>query len=306
VNRRKANQHDLKNEKNEEWDEGPVPLSREVMKMSKEKHTVEELKEVAKRMRRNILRMTHRAKGGHPGGCLSATDLLAVLYMNVMHLDSENPNWEGRDYFFLSKGHAVPALYAALAERGFLRQEELLTFRETASRLPAYPSNEDTPGVDMASGSLGQGLSIANGAALGAKLNSTKQRAYVMLGDGELHEGQIWEAMLSAAHFKLDNVCAIVDYNKLQLDGPLEEVKSLGNLRSKWEAFGWKVIEIDGHNLEQIQRAYEEAENTKGCPSVILAHTIKGKGVSYMEDEVGWHAAAPSDEELEIGLKELG
>lgn len=270
-----------------------------------EKLTIDELRVVAKRMRRNILLMTHRARGGHPGGCLSATDLLAVLYMNVMRLDPKKPDWDKRDYFFLSKGHAVPALYAALTERGFILQEELLSFREADSRLPAYPSNEATPGVDIASGSLGQGLSIANGAALGAKLNATEQRAYVMLGDGELHEGQVWEAMLSSAHFKLDNVCAIVDYNKLQLDGPLEEVKSLGNLCAKWEAFGWKVIEIDGHNLEQIEEGFRLAQQTKGRPSVIIAHTVKGKGVSFMEDEVGWHAAAPSDEELEIGLKEL-
>lgn len=274
--------------------------------MSRRKRTEDELRDVTRRMRRNILRMTHRAKGGHPGGCLSATDLLAVLYLNVMRIDPENPRWEKRDFFFLSKGHAVPAHYAVLAECGFLPEEELLRFREAESRLPAYPSNVDTPGVDMASGSLGQGLSVANGAALGAKLSGTDQRAYVMLGDGELHEGQVWEAMMTAAHYKLDNVCAIVDYNKLQLDGPLEEVKSLGDLRAKWEAFGWHVIEIDGHDLRQIEKAFEEAQNTKGCPSVIIAHTIKGKGVSFMEDEVGWHAAAPSDEELEIALKELG
>jgi transketolase len=270
-----------------------------------EKLSIKELEVVARRMRRNILLMTNRARGGHPGGCLSAADILAVLYMNVMRLDSQNPDWEKRDYFFLSKGHAVPALYAALAERGYIPQEELLAFREVDSRLPAYPSNVATPGVDMASGSLGQGLSIANGTALGAKLSGTEQRAYVMLGDGELHEGQVWEAMLTSAHFKLDNVCAIVDYNKLQLDGPLEEVKSLGDLCAKWEAFGWNVIEIDGHNLEQIEGAFEQAQKTKGRPSVIIAHTIKGKGVSFMEDEVGWHAAAPSDKELEIALKEL-
>lgn len=264
-----------------------------------------ELLEVTRRMRRNIIKMTHRAKGGHPGGCLSAADLLAVLYMKVLRLDPRNPHWEKRDFFFLSKGHAVPALYAILSERGFIPEEELLTFRETEGRLPAYPSCETTPGVDMASGSLGQGLSIANGAALAAKLNGSEQRAYVMLGDGELHEGQIWEAMLTAAHYKLDNVCAIVDYNKLQLDGRLDEVKSLGDLQGKWASFGWNVLEIDGHDLDQIEEAFAQADATQGCPSVIIAHTIKGKGISFMEDEVGWHAAAPSDEELAIALKEL-
>lgn len=265
----------------------------------------EQLRQACQRMRKNILKMTHRAKGGHPGGCLSAIDILGVLYLEIMRIKPDNPTWEGRDYFFLSKGHAVPALYAVLAECGYIQAEELAAFREMGSRLPAYPSNEDTPGVDMASGSLGQGLSIANGVALAAKLNGTEQRAYVMLGDGELHEGQIWEAMLSSAHYKLDNVCAIVDYNRLQLDGPLDEVKSLGDLRAKWEAFAWNVIEIDGHNLEEIYNAFLAAAEYKGKPTVILANTIKGKGVSFMEDEVGWHAAAPSDEELEKAIEEL-
>ncbi|KLU66519.1 transketolase 1 [Desulfosporosinus acididurans] len=264
-----------------------------------------ELSEVARRMRRHILKMTHKAKGGHPGGCLSATDLLDVLYMNVLRVDPQNPHWDKRDFFFLSKGHAAPALYAALCERGFFPEEELFTFREAESRLPAYPSCESTPGVDMASGSLGQGLSIANGAALAAKLKGSDQRAYVMLGDGELHEGQVWEAMLTTAHYHLDNVCAIVDYNKLQLDGRLDEVKSLGDLPGKWRAFDWNVLEIDGHDLPQIEKAFAQAQAVKLQPSVIIAHTIKGKGVSFMEDQVDWHAAAPSDAELKIALEEL-
>lgn len=266
---------------------------------------LQEAKAVAKNMRKNILLMTHRAKGGHPGGCLSATDILAVLYKCFMRVDPKNPDWSGRDYFFLSKGHAVPAQYAVLIEIGFLSGDEIKDFREIEGRLPAYPSCETTPGIDMSSGSLGQGLSIGNGAALAAKINGTDQRAYVMLGDGELHEGQVWEAMLTAAHFKLNNVCAIVDYNKLQLDGSLDEVKSLGDLRAKWDSFGWHTIEIDGHDYEQIYKAFAEAIAYKEGPSVIIAHTIKGKGVSFMENEVGWHAAAPSDEQLEIALKEL-
>lgn len=264
-----------------------------------------EAKELAKNMRKNILLMTHRAKGGHPGGCLSATDIIAVLYKCFMRVDAKNPLWSGRDYFFLSKGHAVPAQYAVLMEMGFLDKEEINDFREIEGRLPAYPSCESTPGIDMASGSLGQGLSIANGTALAAKLNNSEQRAYVMLGDGELHEGQVWEAMMTAAHYKLNNVCAIVDYNKLQLDGTIDEVKTLGDLNAKWASFGWKTIEIDGHDFEQIYNAFTEARQFKEGPTVIIAHTVKGKGVSFMEDEVGWHCASPTDEQLKIALKEL-
>lgn len=269
------------------------------------RRTLQEARVTAQNMRKNILMMTHRAKGGHPGGCLSATDILAVLYKCYMRVDPMNPKWPGRDYFFLSKGHAVPALYAVLMEMGFLSKDEIKDFREIEGRLPAYPSCESTPGIDMASGSLGQGLSVANGTALAAKINGTEQRAYVMLGDGELHEGQVWEAMMTAAHYKLNNVCAIVDYNKLQLDGSLDEVKTLGDLRAKWDSFGWHTIEIDGHDFEQIYQALAEAAQYKEGPTVIIAHTIKGKGVSFMEDEVGWHCAAPSDEQLEIALKEL-
>jgi len=274
------------------------------MPKSKEE-LLRQAKTAANKMRKNILLMTHRAQGGHPGGCLSATDLLAVLYKCFMRIDPHNPAWPERDYFFLSKGHAVPALYAVLIEMGFLDEREIEDFREAEGRLPAYPSCEDTPGVDMASGSLGQGLSVANGAALAAKLKGTDQRAYVLLGDGELHEGQIWEAAMTAAHYKLNNVCAIVDYNKLQLDGSVDEVKSLGDLRAKWESFNWHVLEIDGHDYEQIYQAFAEAKQYQKGPTVIIAHTVKGKGVSYMEGEAGWHCAAPNDEELAIALKEL-
>jgi len=266
---------------------------------------IEEAKNAAKNMRRNILKMTHEAQGGHPGGCLSATDIIAVLYKGFLKVDSQDPKWSGRDYFFLSKGHAVPTLYAVLSEMGFLTEKELLDFRKLEGRLPAYPSCELTPGIDMASGSLGQGLSIANGTMLAARLNGTEQRAYVMLGDGELHEGQVWEAMMTAYHYKLNNVCAIVDYNKLQLDGSIDEVKTLGDLRAKWVSFGWNTLEIDGHDYEQIYKAFEEAINYKEGPTVIIANTVKGKGVSFMENEVGWHCAAPSDEQLKIALEEL-
>lgn len=263
-----------------------------------------EVYQTARNMRRNILLMTYYAKGGHPGGCLSATDILAVLYKCFMRIDPRNPAWLERDYFFLSKGHAVPALYAVLMEMGILRPDEIKDFRTIEGRLPAYPSCE-TPGVDMASGSLGQGLSVANGVMLAARLNKTDQRAYVLLGDGELHEGQVWEAAMTAAHYKLNSVCAIVDYNKLQLDGSVDEVKTLGDLKAKWLAFGWNAIEIDGHDLEQIYNAFCTAKQYKEGPTVIIAHTVKGKGVSFMENEVGWHCASPTDEQLAIALKEL-
>ncbi|MDR0434223.1 MAG: transketolase [Gracilibacteraceae bacterium] len=259
----------------------------------------------AKNMRRSIIRMTHMAGGGHPGGCLSATDLIAVLYEGFMRVDPQNPRRRDRDFFFLSKGHAVPALYAVLMEKGFLDPREITDFRAKTGRLPAYPSCELTPGVDIASGSLGQGLSVANGAALAARLNGTDQRAYVMLGDGELHEGQVWEAMMTAAHYRLASVCAIVDYNKLQLDGSLDEVKTLGDLRGKWDRFGWRALEINGHELSEIYDALAEARAWREGPTVLIAHTIKGKGVSFMEGEVGWHAAAPNDRECALALKEL-
>jgi transketolase len=236
---------------------------------------------------------------------LSATDLIAVLYEGFMRVDPQDPRRKERDYFFLSKGHASPALYAILIEKGFLAPEEIRDFRAKTGRLPAYPSCELTPGVDIASGSLGQGLSVANGAALAARLDGSDRRAYVMLGDGELHEGQVWEAMMTAAHFHLANVCAIVDYNKLQLDGPLDEVKTLGDLRGKWDRFGWRTLEINGHDLSAIYDALAAARDWREGPTVIIAHTLKGKGVSFMEDEVGWHAAAPNDEEYALAMKEL-
>jgi transketolase len=259
----------------------------------------------AKNMRRSIITMTHSAQGGHPGGCLSAVDLLAVLYEGFMRVDPQNPRWQDRDCFFLSKGHAAPALYAILMEKGFLGFEEIGDFRAKTGRLPAYPSCELTPGVDIASGSLGQGLSVANGVALAARLDKSGRRAYVMLGDGELHEGQVWEAMMTAAHFRLSNVCAIVDYNKLQLDGALDEVKTLGDLRGKWDRFGWRALEIDGHDMSLIYDAFVAARDWREGPTVIIAHTIKGKGVSFMEGEVGWHAAAPNDEEYAGAMREL-
>ena len=263
------------------------------------------LTEICKKMRRQILMMLNQAGSGHPGGSLSAVEIMAVLYTKIMRVDSDHIKWKERDYFFLSKGHAAPVFYTALAERGFFPEEELMTLRKLGSRLQGHPSSQCTPGVDMSSGALGQGLSVANGVALVAKLDGTDSRAYVLIGDGELHEGQLWEAAMTAAHYKLDNVCAIVDMNRLCLDGPVDEVKSLGNLKAKFDSFGWNTVEVDGHDLEKVYAAFKSAMNTKGKPSVLLASTIKGKGVSYMENQVGWHGISPNNDQLEIALKEL-
>ncbi len=270
-----------------------------------EKPDFEQLGDQCKKMRRQIVTMINRAGTGHPGGSLSAVEVMAVLFTSVMRVDPANPCWDRRDFFFLSKGHAAPVLYSALANRKFFPEEELLTLRQLDSRLHGHPSSECTPGVDMSSGALGQGLSVANGVALGARLNGTDQRAYVLIGDGELHEGQLWEAAMTSAHFRLDNVCAIVDSNGLCLDGPLDEVKCLGNLKAKYESFGWHAVEIDGHDLQAVYDAFQEALRTKGRPTVIIANTVKGKGVSFMEDQVGWHGLAPNNEQLKIALEEL-
>ncbi|MFM1654636.1 transketolase [Brevibacillus sp. B_LB10_24] len=261
--------------------------------------------ELTKTIRRHIVRMTHQAGSGHPGGSLSAAEILTVLFFEHMNVDPQNPKWQGRDYFFLSKGHCTPVYYSVLAERGFFPAEELLTFRQVDGRLHGHPCSEKCPGVDISSGSLGQGLSVANGAALAAKLNGTTQRAYVMIGDGELQEGQVWEAAMTASHYRLDNVCAIIDWNKIQLDDYVENVKGVGNLADKWRSFGWHVVEIDGHNLNEVDDALREAKATKGRPTAILANTVKGKGISYMENTHKWHGLAPNREELEFALKEL-
>lgn len=263
------------------------------------------LKGLTKKIRRHIVKMVHHAGSGHPGGSLSATEVLTVLFNEHMRIDSQNPNWDDRDCFFLSKGHCTPVYYSILAELGFFPVEELLTFRDVDGRLHGHPCVEHIPGVDISSGSLGQGLSVGNGVALAAKIDGSERRSYVMIGDGELQEGQIWEAAMTTAHYNLDNVCAIIDWNKIQLDDFVENVKGVKNLGDKFRAFGWHVIEIDGHDLKAVDDAFIEAKNTKGKPTAILAHTIKGKGVSYMENTHDWHGLAPNDEQLEIALKEL-
>ena len=266
---------------------------------------IESLEQTALECRRDIVRMVHHAGSGHPAGSLSAIDVLLVLYMKYMRVRTSEPHWHGRDMFFLSKGHCTPAYYAAMSARGFFPREELMTFRDMHTRLQGHPSNLHLDCVDASSGSLGQGLSVANGAALVAKHDGMDSRYYVMLGDGEIQEGQVWEAAMSAAAYGLDNVCAILDYNKIQLDGPVNEVLSIGDVRAKWEAFGWNASEIDGHDIAAIDAAFESAMRFKGKPSIIIAHTIKGKGVSFMENTAKFHGLAPTDEELAQALEEL-
>lgn len=261
--------------------------------------------ELTQTIRRHIVKMTNKAGSGHPGGSLSATELLTVLFFAHMNVDPKNSKWIDRDYFFLSKGHCTPVYYSVLAEKGFFPVEELLTFRNVDGRLHGHPCSDHCPGVDISSGSLGQGLSVANGVALAAKLDGKSQRAYVMIGDGELQEGQVWEAAMTSPHYNLDNVCAIIDWNKIQLDDYVENVKGLGDLAAKWKSFGWHVVEIDGHNLNEVDDAFREAKQTKGKPTAILAHTVKGKGISFMENTHKWHGLAPNNEELELALKEL-
>ena len=263
------------------------------------------LKEKAKEIRKSIVSMITEAKSGHPGGSLSATDILTALYFSEMNVDPTNPKMKGRDRFVLSKGHAAPAIYATLAEKGYFSKDELMTLRKFGSRLQGHPDMKKLPGIEISTGSLGQGLSVANGMALNAKIFDENYRTYVVLGDGEIQEGQIWEAAMTAAHYKLDNLCAFLDSNNLQIDGNVTEIKGVEPLDKKWEAFGWNVIKIDGHDFEQIFSALDKARECKGKPTMIIAKTIKGKGVSFMENVCGFHGVAPTVEELERALAEL-
>ncbi|ERT34930.1 MULTISPECIES: transketolase [Fusobacterium] len=263
------------------------------------------LKEKAKEIRRSIVSMITEAKSGHPGGSLSATDILTALYFSEMNIDPANPKMEGRDRFVLSKGHAAPAIYATLAEKGYFSKDELMTLRKFGSRLQGHPDMKKLPGIEISTGSLGQGLSVANGMALNAKMFNENYRTYVILGDGEIQEGQIWEAAMTAAHYKLDNLCTFLDNNNLQIDGNVSEIMGVEPLDKKWEAFGWNVIKIDGHDFEQILSALDKARECKDKPTMVIAKTIKGKGVSFMENVCGFHGVAPTLEELERALAEL-
>ena len=263
------------------------------------------LKNTAAKIRLGALEGVHAAASGHPGGSLSIADLLAYLYFEEMNVDPKNPKWEDRDRFVLSKGHTAPALYAALALKGFFDESELGKLRQVDSFLQGHPDMKGTPGVDMSTGSLGLGISTACGMALAAKIDGKNHRVYTIVGDGESQEGQVWEAAMFAAHYKLDNLCVIIDWNGLQIDGPVAEVMNPTPHDKKLEAFGFHVISIDGHDFDQIEAAFAEAKTVKGKPTAIIATTVKGKGVSFMENQVGWHGSAPNDEQYEIAVAEI-
>lgn len=265
-----------------------------------------ELAEKARRIRINALKAIHAAKSGHPGGSLSSADILATLYFGELNIDPKNPKMADRDKFVLSKGHAVPALYAALGERGFYEVSEMMTLRQVGSKFQGHPNMNKVPGIEMSTGSLGQGFSAAVGMAIAGKIDKNPGRVYVLTGDGELQEGIVWEAAMQAAHRKLDNLVAIVDLNGLQIDGKVSDVKCVCPVDEKFRSFGWNVINVDGHNFEELTTAFKEAKSSEGVPTAIIAHTHKGKGVSFMEDNAGWHGKAPSDEELAAAIEELG
>ena len=264
-----------------------------------------ELSKIANEVRKGVIKSTHSAKSGHPGGSLSAADIMTYLYFEEMNVDPKNPQWADRDRFVLSKGHVAPALYATLAEKGFFPKEDLLTLRHVGSFLQGHPDMKGIPGIDMSSGSLGQGVSCAAGMALAAKMDNKDYRVYAITGDGEIEEGQIWEAAMFAGFRKLDNLVVIVDNNNLQIDGSIDTVCSPYPIDKKFEAFNFHTIVIDGNNFDEIRAALKEARETKGMPTAIIAKTVKGKGVSFMENEVGWHGKGPNDEECRIALEEL-
>ena len=268
---------------------------------------IEKLEASAKEVRRNILKMVHNAKSGHPGGSLSGADILTVLYEKCLNIPTnwdKDSDFDKRDRFIISKGHASPLLYAILAQHGIISKDELLTFRKMNSKLQGHPARGYLPGIETSTGSLGQGLSVGCGIAMGLKLDKNPAKVVVYMGDGELQEGSCWEAFMQAAHRNLNNLIAIVDRNKLQIDGCTENVMALGDVSEKIKAFGWNAIEIDGHNIEEIYSAVEKAKESDK-PFAIIARTIKGKGVSFMENQAGWHGKAPNDEQLELALKEL-
>lgn len=277
------------------------------LKVEQAPETYRDLAEKARILRQHVIRMTAASQSGHPGGSLSAADIVSALYFRVLRgLDPADPKNPDRDRFVLSKGHCCPVLYAALAERGFIPVETLETFRKLHSPLQGHPDMNKVPGVEASAGSLGQGFSMAVGMALAGKLDGRGYRVYALLGDGECQEGQIWEAAMAAAHYQLDNLVAIVDRNGLQIDGPTESVMSLEPLTAKWQAFGWHTLAIDGHSFPQIMAAFAEAAETRGRPTAIVAKTVKGKGVSFMENAVEWHGVAPNAEQRDLALAELG
>jgi len=274
--------------------------------MSYSPELVKELEEKTQKFRVEIIKMIYSVQSGHPGGSLSAVDILTCLYFHQMKIQPKNPSWENRDRFILSKGHAAPALYVILAELGYFPRKNLSTLRQIGSMLQGHPDMRKTPGVEISTGSLGNGLSIGIGMALSAKLSKKDFYTYVLIGDGECDEGEIWEAAMAAAKYRLDNLIAICDFNRVQLDGPIDEIMPLDSLPKKWKAFNWNVIEINGHKIEEILKALNEANQTKDRPTIIVAHTIKGKGISFMENVPIWHYRLPNTDEMEIACRELG
>ena len=266
---------------------------------------VKELENMAKEVRKGIIEAVYHAQSGHPGGSLSVADILTVLYFNELNIDENNSKWEDRDRFVLSKGHCSPALYSCLANRGFFPVEDLKTFRNIDSYLQGHPDMKKIPGVDMTTGSLGQGLSAAVGMAIAGKMDNKSYRVYSVLGDGEIEEGQIWEAAMSANKYHLDNLCVIVDNNNLQIDGTIEEVMSPYPIDEKFRSFGFEIIKIDGHNMQEILDAFDVAKHVKGKPVCIIAKTVKGKGISFMENQVGWHGKAPNEEQYKMAMEEI-
>ena len=266
---------------------------------------IDELKKISNDIRINTLKAVYSAQSGHPGGSLSCADILTVLYFNQMNINPNDAKADGRDRFVLSKGHCSPALYSALARRGYFDENSLNSFRKIDSNLQGHPDINKVPGVDMTSGSLGQGLSVANGMALSSKMDKMGYRVYCLLGDGEIEEGQVWEAAMTSSKYKLDNLCVIVDNNNLQIDGSIKDVKGLNKLEEKFESFGFKAISVDGNDIEQLIDAFERAKMTKGVPTAIIAKTVKGKGVSFMENNAEWHGKAPNEEQFKLALEEL-
>ncbi|MCL4514875.1 MAG: transketolase [Firmicutes bacterium] len=275
------------------------------MSQKTDQELVRRLAERARRLRVSVLEMIYRAQSGHPGGSLSAAEILVTLYEHELRVDPKNPRWPDRDRFVLAKGHAAPALYVELAERGFFLKSELERFRQIDSILQGHPDMKKTPGVDMSTGSLGQGLSVGIGMALAARLDQKDYHVWALLGDGELDEGQVWEAAAYASFHKLTNITAIVDLNHVQLDGSTREVLAMDPVAEKWRAFGWRVIECDGHSVEELLGSYAAAKGEKSGPTVILARTVKGKGVSFMENNAAWHGAAPTEEQFQQAMVEL-
>lgn len=273
--------------------------------MSISENKNKELEKIAKSIRRELLKAIYEGKMGHPGGSLSATDILVFLYFSKLRIFPEDQNRKDRDIFILSKGHAASALYAVLAERGFFSKDLLKTFGKIDSSLQVHPDMTKVPGVEISTGALGMGLSVGVGVALASRMDDLRNRVYVLIGDGEMQSGQIWEASICASHYKLDNLVAILDYNKIQLLGPISQIMGIEPVAEKWKARGWKVLEIDGHSMREIDEALKKAEGVKGKPSMIIAHTVKGKGVSFMENTAKWHGGSPTEEELKRALEQL-